>query len=141
MSVASVGRQRNGGGVVDADVDAAEGLGRLGDGGLHLLLVADVADQRQRAAAGLLDLGGGGVDRAFELGIGLGGLGGDGDVGAVARGALGDGEADAAAGAGDEQRLAFEGGHARVLAGGSSGWSRIVPTQSHAIAVQVGRHA
>ena len=37
--------------------------------------------------------------------IGLHRLGGDGDVGAVARGPHRDGETDAAAGAGDEQRL------------------------------------
>ena len=41
-----------------------------------------------------------------SLRVRLGGLGGDGDVGAVARGAQRDGQADAAAGAGDEQGLA-----------------------------------
>ena len=69
-------------------------------------------DERQRLAAGRLDLLGGRVDGAFELGMRLGRLGGDGDVGAVARGAQRDGEADAAAGAGDEQGLASERRHA-----------------------------
>ena len=41
----------------------------------------------QRLAAGRLDLGGGGVDRAGQLRMRLGGLRGDRDVGAVARGA------------------------------------------------------
>ena len=74
------------------------------DGGL----VADVDGERQRLAAGRLDLLGGGVDRAFELRMRLGRLRGDGDVGAVARGAERDGEPDAARGAGDEERLAGE---------------------------------
>ena len=49
-----------------------------------------------------------GVDRAFELRVRLGGLGGDRDVGAVARGAKRDGEPDAARRAGDEERLSGE---------------------------------
>ena len=53
--------------------------------------------QRQRLAAGGLDLLGGRVDGAGQLLMRLGGLGGDGDVGAVARGVQRDGEADAAA--------------------------------------------
>ena len=108
MSVCVAGRERDGAGVVDADVDAAERLHRLVDGRLHLLLEADVAHERQRLAAGRLDLLGRRVDGAFELGVRLGRLGGDGDVGAVARRPQRDGEADAAAGAGDEQRLALE---------------------------------
>ena len=44
---------------------------------LHARLVADVALQRQRLAAGGLDLGGGAVDRARQLRVGLGRLGGD----------------------------------------------------------------
>ena len=46
-----------------------------------------------------------------SLGCGSVGLGGDDDVGAVARGAQRDRQADAAGGAGDEERLAGEGGH------------------------------
>ena len=72
------------------------------------LLVADVAGQRQRLAAGLLDLLGGGEDRAGQPRIGLHGLGRDGDVGAVARGAQRDGKSDAPAGAGHEQGLATQ---------------------------------
>ena len=60
-------------------------------------LVAHVDDQRQRLAAGLLDLLGGGVDGAGQVLVRLGGLGGDGDVGAVAGGAQRDRQADAAA--------------------------------------------
>ena len=39
--------------------------------GLHRALVAHVDDERQRLAAGLLDLLGRRVDRAFELGMRL----------------------------------------------------------------------
>src|SRR6185503_5823664 len=70
-------------GVVDADVDPAETLGRLRDGPGDLLLVADVADDRQRAAAGLLDLRGRGVHRPFEAGVRLGRLGDQRHAGAV----------------------------------------------------------
>ena len=81
--------------------------------GGHRRLVADVADDRQRLPAGRLDLLGGGVDRALELRVRLGGLGDQCDVGAVAGGPQGDGEADAARATRDEQRLAFEGHGAR----------------------------
>ena len=101
-------RARDGAGVVDHDVEAAERRDRLLDGGLDRVLVAHIDDERQRPAAGLLDLLGGGVDRAFELGMRRLGLGGDGDVGAVARRPQRDREPDAARGAGDEQRLALE---------------------------------
>ena len=70
------------------------------------LLVAHVDWQRQRLAAGRLDLRGRGVDRARQLRMRLGGLGRDRDVGAVARRAQRDGEPDAARGAGDEEGLA-----------------------------------
>ncbi len=67
---------------------------------------------RRRSASAwppaLLDLRGRGVDRAGKLRVRLDGLRGDGDVGAVARGAQRDREADAARAAGDEQRLALE---------------------------------
>ena len=53
--------------------------------------------QRQRLAAGVLDLLGGGVDGARQSRMRLGGLGGDRDIGAVAGGAQRDGQADAAA--------------------------------------------
>jgi hypothetical protein len=63
------------------------------------------------ALPGLLDLLGRRVDGARQLRVRLGGLGGDDDVRAVARRAQRDGEADAAAGAGDEQRASLERGH------------------------------
>ena len=97
--------------VVHAHVDSAEALDRLRHRRGHLLLVADVADDRQRLAAGRLDLLGGRVDRALELGVRLRGLGDQRDVGAVASGAQGDRQPDAAAGAGDEEGLAREVGH------------------------------
>ena len=104
--VCSMRAERQRTGIVDADIDAAEsGDGRL-DGAGDLLLEADVARERESPPARRLDLGGGRIDRAFELGMRFLRLGDDGDVGAVARGTLGDGEADAAAGSGDEQRLA-----------------------------------
>ena len=75
------------------------------DRGLHLRLVAHVDRERQRLAAGPGDLLGGGEDGARQLRVRLVGLGGDRDVGAVARGAQRDREPDAARGAGDEQRV------------------------------------
>ncbi len=75
--------QTDGARVVDADVDAAELGNRLGDGGVHLIFEPDVDAEGERAAAGLLDLLRRGIDRAFQLGIWLGGLGDDCDVGAV----------------------------------------------------------
>jgi hypothetical protein len=99
-------RQRDRRGVVHADVDAAERLDRLVDGRLDAGLLAHVDHQRQGLAAGRLDLLGGGVDGARQLGMGLGGLGGDDDIGPVAGRAQGDGQADAARGAGDEEGLA-----------------------------------
>jgi hypothetical protein len=88
--------------VVDADVDTAERGDGRGDGALDLLLEADVAGKRQRAASRRFDLGSRGLDRPLELRVGLLRLGNDGDVGTVTRRALGDREPDAAAGAGDE---------------------------------------
>jgi hypothetical protein len=80
------GRQADGAGIVDADIDAAE----FGDGLFnrvhHLRFVPDIADHGQRLAAGGLDIVGGGVDRAFQFRMRLGSLGGDRDIGAVARG-------------------------------------------------------
>jgi hypothetical protein len=48
--------EADGAGVVDQDVDAAEGLDGLRDRGEHLVLLADVDHQRERLAAGGLDL-------------------------------------------------------------------------------------
>jgi hypothetical protein len=99
-------RQIDGAGVVDQDVDAAELLRGLRDGCGELGIVADVAKDRQPLAAGFVDLLGRGVDRAWELGMRLGRLGGNGDVRPVARRPQGDGQADASAAAGDEEGLA-----------------------------------
>jgi hypothetical protein len=56
---------------------------------------------------GLLDLGRRGMNGAFELWMGVRGLGGDGDVGTVTCRPDGNGQADASAGAGDEEGLAL----------------------------------
>ena len=78
------------------------------DRGLHRGLLAHVHGKRQRVPAGLFDRGGGGVDGAFELGMRLHGLGGDGDIGAVGGGFERDREPDAARAAGDEKRLTLQ---------------------------------
>ncbi len=75
----------------------------------HLRLIPDVAQHRQRLAAGGADVVGRGVDGALQSRMRLGGLGGDRDIGAVARGAQRNRQPNAAARARDEQRLAFEG--------------------------------
>ena len=100
--------QRNGAGIVDADIDAAESCDGLSDRIDDLLLKSDIADDRQRLAARLLDLVGGRIDRAGQFRIGFGRLGGNGDIRAVFCGAQRNREPDAAARAGDEQRLAGE---------------------------------
>ena len=107
-SVSSIEREVDRARVVDADVDAAEALGRLRDGVRDGVGVAHVADDRQRLPAGRLDLLGGGVDRAGQLRVGLGGLGQQRHVGAVAGRAQRDREADAAAAAGHEQGPVFQ---------------------------------
>jgi hypothetical protein len=62
--------------------------------------------QGQALAAGLGHRLRCGVDGAWQLGVGHGRFGGNGHVGAVARRAQGDGQADAARGASDEEGLA-----------------------------------
>ncbi len=93
-------------GVVDQDVQAAEGVHGRRDGSPHLLLVADVAPDRKCMTAGGLDLGSDAVDGARKPGIGDRRLGRDRDVGAVARRTQRNGATDAAGGTGDEQSLA-----------------------------------
>ena len=85
------------------DVDAAEVLDRGVDGALHVLFLAHVADHGDALAARGLDLGDGGVHGAGQLGVRLGGLGQQHDVGAALGGAERDRQADAAAAAGDDQ--------------------------------------
>ncbi len=74
------------GGLVAPDVDAAGG--GIGHRGGHRVAVADVADDRQRLPAGLLEFLGRGVDGALELGMRLCGLRDQCDVGAVGGRAL-----------------------------------------------------
>src|SRR6266566_703042 len=74
----------------------------------YLGLVAHVDHERQRMSAGLGDFVRGGEDRAGQFRMRLVGLGRDGDVGAVARGAQRNRKPDAARCAGDEQRAVFE---------------------------------
>jgi hypothetical protein len=100
--------QVDGRGVVDAHVDPAEHLGGLRDRAHDLGLVADVADDRQRAPARRLDLLGSRVHRPVQLGVRLGGLGDQRDVGTVPRRPDRDRQADAAVPAGNEQGLALE---------------------------------
>ena len=92
-------------GVVDQDVDAAEGLRRPGHGVAEAGVVAHVDRQGERPAAGLFHVLGRGIDRARQFRMRLGRLGGDHDVGAVLRRADADGMADPAGRAGDEQGL------------------------------------
>ena len=108
-------RERHRGCVVHDDVDAAKPLGRLRQSRSHLLFVAQIDPQRQGHAAGLLDLSGGGEDGARQFGIMLDAAPGDDHIGAIARRPQGDGEANAARGAGDEERLAAQGLCARGL--------------------------
>jgi len=74
---------------------------------LHLRFVADVDDEGQRFAAGFADFLGRREDRPGQLGVRLVGLGGDRDVGAVARRAQRNREADAARGASNKERAVF----------------------------------
>ncbi len=100
--------QADGAGIVDADIDAAEFRDGLIDRRDHLRLVADIAKDRQRLAAGGADIVGRGVDGALEFRMRLRGFRGDRDIGAVARGAQCDRKPDAAAAAGHKQRLVLE---------------------------------
>ena len=109
MSVSDDRRALNGARVVDHDIEPAEGRDGLLDRVFHLRLVAHIDHQGQRVAAGFGDLVGGGEDGARQLRMRLVGLGGNGDVGAVARGAERNCKPDAARCAGDEERVVFKG--------------------------------
>ncbi len=112
------------GSVVDAGIDRSEVLGGQSDGILDHLGVAHVEQDRQGLSACLLDFVGGGVDRARQFGMCLGGLRGDHHIGAVARRAQRDRKADSPAPAGDEKGFALE-RHANVsVQNWSSGMSR-----------------
>ena len=84
-------------GVVDHDVELAEPLDDRGDQGRGVGGVADVADDGQRAVGGLA------LEGLDELALGAAR---DRDVGAVVEERPGDRQADAAAAARDEDRLA-----------------------------------
>ncbi len=98
------------GGVIDEDVEAAEGGDDLGDSGADGGFGANVARDGERAAAKGSD-GGGGLG-----GVGLGGAVGDGNVGAGASEGESDGAAEAACASGDEDRFAGErlSGHHKI---------------------------
>ena len=100
--------QRDRARIVDDDVDAAEMLRGFIQSAAHGRLVAHIDSDRQRIAARLLDVFGGGVDRAGQLGIDLCGLGSDRDIRAVARCAQADRQTNAARRAGNEQRFSLE---------------------------------
>ena len=100
----------DGAGVVDQDVDTSKGFHRLGHRRKHGIIVAYVHRQRQRLATRRFNLGRRAVDGAGQLGIRVGGLGQDDDVGAVPRRAFGNGQANTTRGTGDEQGLALERG-------------------------------
>jgi len=109
---AHVGRldrgELDGAGIVDDDVEAAERLHSLVEGRLDRVLVANVAGDRKRLAAGLGDFRRCGVDCAFKLGMRCHRLGGDGDIGAVGGRLERDRQPNAARSAGDEQGLALQ---------------------------------
>ena len=98
-------READGAGVVDTDIDAAKFVDRPGYRRFNLLLETNVALERQRPAAGVAYLFGRGVNRSRQLWVWRCGLGGDGNVGAVACGTQRDRQPDATRGAGDEERF------------------------------------
>ena len=94
--------QAYGAGVVDQAVDAAEVVGGLFHDLGYLVFILDVQFQCQCLAARVFHFLSDGVDGAGKLGVRFIGFGCDDDVGALARAGEGDGAADAAAAAGDE---------------------------------------
>lgn len=99
------GARAGGAGVVDEDVDGAEGASDVAQHGFDGAGVGDVGADGEGVAAGVLDVVGYGLDVGF-------GAGADGDAGAAAAELEGDGAADAGAGAGDDDDgCCFIGGH------------------------------
>ena len=76
---------------------------------VNLVLETDIDHERQCFPACCLDFRGGCVNGTGQFGMRRVGLGGDHDVGSIASRAQCDGKADAAARAGDKQRLAAQG--------------------------------
>ena len=100
--------REDGGGIVDHGINAAEPVDRRLDRRFHGGFVTDIALHRQRLAARRFNAFRSGMDRAFQTRIRLVRLGRDDDIGPVPRAALTDGQADPAAGAGDENGFALE---------------------------------
>ena len=126
--------QIDGAGIVDADVDAAEGRHGLLDGRSHGGLVSYVDGYRQGPTAGVDDRLGRAVDRPRKLGVWAVGLRQQGDVGAVACRPEGDGQADASAGAGNQQRATAETGHCDGSPSGRLCPGRSCPSRSSSLA-------
>ncbi len=105
--------QADGAGVVDQNIDPAEALDGPGDALQNLRIDPNVHHQRKRVAASPLDLLGGGEDGAGQLGMRLGGLGSDCDVGPVLCGAQSDSEPDAPTGSRDEECFPAKRAHSR----------------------------
>ena len=128
MSAAGPVGQRDAG-VVEGDVEAAEGVGgslqRVGD----VLVVGDVASDSERGAAVLLDR----LDGAAAV---LGGEVGDDDRGAFTREGDGGGAADAVGGAGHEADLPGE----PSCQCGVHGVSRLLSSRAGNPPVAIGPH-
>ena len=103
--------QADGGGVVDKNINPAEGPGRLGHCRLDQLLLAHIDDKRQGLAARRLDLLRRGVDGAGQLGMGLSGFGRNHHIGAIGSGPLADSEADPPACTGNKEGLSLKISH------------------------------
>ena len=88
------------GGVVDQNVDLAEAVDDGAGGGFDAVELADIAVEDLEAAGGAVP----GVDGVEQLLVDVP----DGDGRAAVEHALGDGEADALAGAGDDGNAAVE---------------------------------
>ncbi|MNI72302.1 hypothetical protein D3C73_1282360 [compost metagenome] len=100
--------QLDGACVVHRRIDTAEMLIGLGQGLMHGNLVTHVHLQGQRPATGGLDFLGNTVNRPRQLGVRLGTLGGNHDIGAIARGAQGNLATNPTTGASNEQGFALQ---------------------------------
>jgi len=98
----------DGGGIVDADVDAPELFHCQVDGVLNALFVSNIALDWEALATSLTDLLGSRVDCARELWMRLDGLSGDSNIGSVPGGSQNDRESDSSGGATDKDGLPLE---------------------------------
>ncbi len=94
--------------IVHADIDTAEPRHRLRHRIGHLIVISDIANDRQCLATRLLDLVRRRIDRARQFRMRLRCFRGHGDIGAIARRAQCDRQPDPAARARDEQRLSLQ---------------------------------